>query len=115
MKGKFISLFLVMLIIFQFNFNGVAAINYTELKEDDLHAVDDGMSVLNEVMSENEVAKLGHCERVYDEEENLDSAVFRNSDGTRSLYVFDYPIKYYDQNGRICNKSLELKKRNDNV
>ncbi len=113
MKGKFFSLFLVLLILLQFN--GATMLSHAELKEDDLHAVDNGMSVLYDIMSESEVAKLGYCERLYDEEENLDSAVFLNSDGTKSLYVFDYPIKYYDQNGRICNKSLELKKRNDNV
>ena len=112
MKGKFISLFLVLLIVFQFN--EVTVLSYAELKEDGLQA-DDGMSVLSEILSEEEVEKRGHCERLYDEEESLDSAVFQNSDGTKSLYVFDYPIKYYNQNGQVCNKSLELKKRNDNV
>ncbi len=50
----------------------------------------------------------GHCERLYDKEPSLNTMVFKNNDGTNSLYYFNYPVKYYDEIGSIHDKSTIL-------
>lgn len=60
----------------------------------------------------DEALKKGHCERVLEEEENLNSIVFKNNDGTQSCYFFNYPVKYVDDFGKIKDKSMDIKKDN---
>lgn len=113
MKRKVLSLILASFIFLQSG-NFVTA-NSEDTKDVDLCDIDDNMSVLQDIMSDDEILKRGHCERIFKEEESLDSAVFQNIDGTKSLYLFDYPIKFYDEEGKICNKSLELVKSDENI
>ncbi len=50
-----------------------------------------------------------HIERLYAEEgDNLNQVVFRNADGTNTLYLFDYPVKYVNERGSISDISLEV-------
>lgn len=59
---------------------------------------------------EYEIAKeKGHCDRISDEEKNLNTLIFKNIDGTQSQYIFNYPVKYVDATGDIQDKSLEMK------
>ena len=50
----------------------------------------------------------GHISRNTSEEKNLNSIVFENEDGSNSLYLFSYPVKYIDDNGDVRDKSLEI-------
>lgn len=50
----------------------------------------------------------GHVQRLRTEENDLNTAVFENSDGTRSMYYFGDNIKYIDSNGSIRDKSNNL-------
>ncbi len=50
----------------------------------------------------------GHIERLRTEEKDLYSAVFRNIDGTQTVYFFGTPIKYVDDNGMIKDISTEI-------
>ena len=42
------------------------------------------------------------------QEETLDSYVFLNQDGTRSVYYMGRPVKYVDENGTIHEKDTTL-------
>ena len=48
-----------------------------------------------------------HVERLESEEE-LDTLVFRNQDGTYTTYLFDLPIKYVAENGSVQEKDISL-------
>ncbi|MBO4452489.1 MAG: hypothetical protein J5793_00995, partial [Clostridia bacterium] len=50
----------------------------------------------------------GHVKRMYDEESDLNTAVFLNGDGSRSLYLFYENIKYVDESGVVRDKSNAL-------
>lgn len=53
-----------------------------------------------------------HVERLYEEEgDALNNVIFRNADGSKTLYVFPYPVKYVSENGEIRDISLNI--RND--
>lgn len=50
-----------------------------------------------------------HIERLYaEEEDSLNNVIFKNADGTNTMYLFDYPVKYVDDYGRINDISLEI-------
>lgn len=51
-----------------------------------------------------------HVERLYEEEgDALNNVVFQNADGSRTLYVFPYPVKYVSESGEIKDISLNLR------
>jgi hypothetical protein len=38
-----------------------------------------------------------HVERLHTEEgENLNTLIFQNEDGTKTMYIYDHPVKYRD-------------------
>ncbi len=50
-----------------------------------------------------------HVARAYDQEkEELNALVFLNQDGTYTKYVYDYPVKFIDENGTIKDTSLDI-------
>ena len=71
------------------------------------------------VMLENEVPEAidykiakekGHCERLYLEEPNLNTMIFKNTDNSNSFYYFNYPVKYYDEQGiEFSNENCKIK------
>lgn len=61
-----------------------------------------------EVVEQLLVEEKGHIERLYDQETDLNTVVFGNSDGTETAYIFDEPVKYVDSNGEIKDKSNTL-------
>ena len=46
-------------------------------------------------------------------EETLDSYVFLNSDGSKSIYYMGRPVKYIDDNGTIREKDITLVRKNN--
>ncbi|MBQ3061972.1 MAG: hypothetical protein IJD02_05980, partial [Lachnospiraceae bacterium] len=50
-----------------------------------------------------------HRRRLYEEEKSLNTAVFENVDGSKTMYSFGHPIKYKDKEGNIKDISLNLK------
>ncbi len=51
----------------------------------------------------------GHILRAYDKEQNLNTVSFYNTDGTRTEYIFDYPVKYVDTDGKTKDITLDIK------
>lgn len=49
-----------------------------------------------------------HIRRLYDEEPDLNTVIFENPDGSRTMYVFDYPVKYIADDGSVKDISLEI-------
>ncbi len=54
------------------------------------------------------MTEKGYCERLYDEEPNLNTIVFKNVYNSNSFYYFNYPVKYYDDNGVVHDKTSLL-------
>ena len=66
-----------------------------------------------EIISYQEAVDAGHIQRVHDEETDLSSVVFRNSDNTNTLYMFDENVKYIDSDGLIRDKNNVLQRNAD--
>jgi len=56
-----------------------------------------------------------HVKRLYEQETELDSVIFQNRDGSKTLYSFATPIKYEDENGEIKDKRSTIEKDTQNA
>ena len=55
-----------------------------------------------EIIGYEEALGKYHAKRVYADEGNeLNKVVFENLDGTKTMYLFDFPVKYIDNKGKI--------------
>ena len=58
---------------------------------------------------EDELPEREPIARLYGEEgDDLNKIVYLNNDGTRTMYLYDYPVKYRDASGEIRDISLEI-------
>lgn len=72
-------------------------------------------TIPTEIISKENIEHYGHKERYFKAEENMNEIKLINEDGTISAYMFDYPVKYLDDDGVIKDKSnkLHASKRNN--
>ena len=63
-----------------------------------------------ESLSYENAVSSGFVKRLYEEEASLNTAVFLNEDGSRSMLFFDENIKFEDENGIVRDKSNHLSK-----
>ncbi len=56
----------------------------------------------------DKVLERGHIARVPEREDNLNTLVYVNEDGSYTKYLFDYPVKYETADGKIRDVSLKL-------
>ena len=62
-----------------------------------------------EAVGYDKAVSSNHVERMYDEEgKSLNNIIFKNADGTRTEYIFDYPVKHRDKKGKIKDSSFEI-------
>lgn len=61
-----------------------------------------------EIVSQESIEEKGHVNRLWEQEEDLNSIVFQNRDGTKTMYYYNYPVKYKDANGKIKDKSNKI-------
>ena len=61
-----------------------------------------------EAVSKEDIAERGHVHRLWKQEEDANSIVFQNRDGTKTLYYFTEAVKYVDENGAVQDKSNTL-------
>ncbi len=62
-----------------------------------------------EIIDYNTALLKNHVKRLYDEEgNNLNTLVFLNTDGSKTVYLYNHPVKYIDENGTIQDISLEI-------
>lgn len=57
----------------------------------------------------------GHTERLFAEEPDLYTVIFRNADGTKTMYLFDDPVKYEAKDGTIRDVVLTVAESNGAV
>ena len=58
-----------------------------------------------EVVSAEEIEERGHVNRLWEQEEDLNTVIFQNRDGTKTMYYFAEPVKYVDETGQVRDKS----------
>ena len=82
----------------------------TEISDTNLEALTENSQILEHVDSE-QFFDAEHIARL-PEEETLDSYVFLNRDGSKSIYYVGQPVKYVDSNGVIQEKDTTLIRSN---
>lgn len=75
---------------------------------EDLYGVLD-RSVVPEIIGYDVAVAKCHVKRLYEDEgSDLNKVVFMNVDGSKTLYLFDFPVKYIDENGKIQDIRLGI-------
>lgn len=79
----------------------------TATAEDIYGALD--KSIVPEIIGYEEAVAKNHIARCYEDEgTDLNKIIFLNIDGTKTMYTFDFPVKYVDDNGNIQDIRLEI-------
>ena len=116
---KFISLLLVMTLLYPFLFNAVAldvsaadGISKAEFSEQKENTNTEVMPLISadevpNFISQAQVEENGHISRIFDEEAP-NTLVYLNRDGTKTKYIMDHPVKYVDENGNTEFIDLSL-------
>lgn len=66
-------------------------------------------SSVPEIIGYQEAAAKNHVARLYaDEGTDLNKIVFLNVDGSKTMYTYDFPVKYVDEDGSIQDIRLEI-------
>lgn len=66
-------------------------------------------STVPEIIGYEEAVRKNHVRRLYEDEgEELNKVVFLNVDGSKTMYTFDFPVKYIDEDGDIRDITLEI-------
>lgn len=74
----------------------------------ELYGEMDCSEIPDAVVTDNN-CEYAHIRRAYEDEgDSLHTVVFENADSTKTMYLFDYPIKYKNSNGDIVDISLEI-------
>jgi len=58
-----------------------------------------------EIVSQDAIEENGHVNRLWEQEEDLNSIVFQNRDGTKTMYYYPDAVKYVDSDGVVRDKS----------
>ena len=66
-----------------------------------------------DIIEKGEVKEKGYIGRVREEEKDLNTFVFQNSDGSNTMRIYDYPVKYVDENGDIRDITTDIGKCTD--
>ncbi len=61
-----------------------------------------------EVVSKKDIIQNRNVNRLFAQETDDYSIVFQNKDGSKTMYCFNEPVKYIDENGTVCDKSTKL-------
>ena len=68
-----------------------------------------------EAVSIAEIEKGGHVQRLKTQEKDLNTIVFQNDDGSKTMYYYSEPVKYIDEQGNVRDKSNNLTEVSDNT
>jgi len=82
--------------------------NLDEGRNDFFNNIEVARDQVPEIIAKEVVQANNNAHRLYDQELNLNTALFANTDGSETLYYFEYPIKYVDAAGFVQDKSNEL-------
>lgn len=76
------------------------------IEQDELERYPD--KIPTEIISAEQIELRGHTRRLPQAEGDMQTVMVGNDDGTNSLYIFPYPVKYTDSEGRVRDKSNRL-------
>lgn len=62
-----------------------------------------------DIVKETEIIERGYVGRIKEAENDLNTFVFQNEDGTNTVRVYSHPVKYIDSVGNIRDISLDIK------
>lgn len=57
----------------------------------------------------------GKCVERLPHEEQLNTHVYRNADGSKTMYIYDHPVKYRDEQGQNHDISLDIADTGDSA
>lgn len=61
-----------------------------------------------EIVSSESIESKGHVNRLWEQEQDLNTVIFQNKDGTKTAYYYSDPVKYTDKNGKVKDKKNKL-------
>ena len=61
-----------------------------------------------EIVSSENIQAKGHVNRLWEQENDLNTIVFQNRDGTKTAYHYSDPVKYTDKDGKVKDKKNKL-------
>ncbi len=73
----------------------------------DILSLNKNECMISEYVHAKDFNEASHVSRLVDEE-TLDTYVFLNSDGSKSVYYMDENVKYLDKNGNVQEKDISL-------
>jgi len=82
---------------------GVGELGTAELESMTLNAAD-----VPEVVTAQAIAEKDHVLRLYEQEEDLNTVIFQNRDGGKTVYLYADPVKYVDDDGNVKDRSTAL-------
>lgn len=59
-------------------------------------------------MTKEEAESKGHVNRLYQQETDENTIIFQNKDGTKTMYFYDTPVKYTDEDGTVKDNSNSI-------
>jgi len=105
---KIISLFLVLAMML--SMTGSVAANDTVQITDEKTAQS---FALPDIIDADEARENAYVARAKDQEDNLNTLVFLNEDGSYTMRLFDIPVKYEDKDGKIQDITTDIKALKD--
>lgn len=79
-----------------------------ELSMEELQKMSLSADELPQIIDWSIAEKNGNVYRLYSQEDDLNSAIFQNKDGSKTMYYFGEPIKYTAEDGTIQDKSNRI-------
>ncbi len=61
-----------------------------------------------EVISVERAKEKGHVNRLKAQEKTLNSIIYQNRGGGKTAYIYSYPVKYYDADGNVRDRSTRI-------
>lgn len=75
---------------------------------EDIYGILDETTV-PEIIGYEEAVSKNHVLRLYEDEgDELNKVIFLNVDGSKTMYMFDFPVKYIADDGSINDITLEI-------
>lgn len=61
-----------------------------------------------EIIGMETAVQRGHIKRIHEKETGLNNVIFENTNGTETFYLYDYPVKYADEQGAVHDVQLDI-------
>lgn len=62
----------------------------------------------HELTKQYDINRIGHVNRLYQQEKDMNTIIYQNRDGTKTAYFYNTAVKYIDENGKTQDKSNKI-------